>query len=190
MKKTFKKIGLIFLIIPLLSACNTDGEDKSLETSKPDETPFEQTDDDFEKQANDSDEKTTIEEEEPNAYWFETMTFEVRDHGDSLGTFDIQLENLAEEHEYELDEQTHIEILEVYPDYYLDQQTMEPASATEYPFNPAFTVLITTPDIETTAMIGIDLEVIAQESSLEIELVDYVATPVTYDENTDASEEE
>lgn len=136
------------------------------------------------KQDNES-ESDTAASHENVVLFYEQMTYEVKDDGISIGTFEIDITNIAEEHEYELENQTKVEILQFFPDYYMDQQTNEPTSETDYPINPLFIIQVSANDYETNAAIGVEKDVFADDKSpLEIELIDFNTVPVEYQEET------
>jgi len=174
--------GLIILFLIMLNACGSDeveeqnNQDHDQREQNSSEKTAADTEDDPEE---DTDQKESSEEDNDSRLIFEKLTFAVKHEGEFIGDFDIDLKNLADEHEFELIDDTKVEILQFYPDYYLDPETNEPASETEYPFNPLFIVEITGDDFETKAAIGLEKEVYADDDSpYEIKFMDYKAVPI------------
>ena len=117
-------------------------------------------------------------DEEDAKYLFENMTFEVKEDDEVLGTFTVDIRNLSEKHKFKLSDHTTVEIVQFYPDYYLNEEK-EPASLSNYPFNPAFVFEVTKGDEINAAFVGIGIEVIEDDDSpLKFELIDFDAVMV------------
>src|SRR5690625_3089035 len=184
--------GLIVLFLIMLNACGSDEveEQENQDHDQREQHSSEKTAADTEDHPDeDTDEETSEEtssEDNDLPLVFEKLTFAVKYEDEFIGDFDIDLKNLADEHEYELIDDTKIEILQFYPDYYLDPDTNEPASESDYPVNPLFIVEITGDDIEILAAIGTEKEVYADDDSpYEIKLMDYKAVPVEMEPDGD-----
>lgn len=185
--------GLIVLFLIMLNACGSDEveEQENQDHDQREQHSSEKTAADTEDNPDeDTDEETSAEdngsEDNDLPLVFEKLTFAVKYEGEFIGDFDIDLKNLADEHEYELIDDTKVEILQFYPDYYLDPETNEPASESDYPVNPLFIVEITGNDIETLAAIGTEKEVYADDDSpYEVKLMDYKAVPVEMEPDGD-----
>src|SRR5699024_2206833 len=184
---------LIVLFLIMLNACGSDEveEQENQDHDQREQHSSEKTAADTEDNPDeDTDEETSAEdngsEDNDLPLVFEKLTFAVKYAGEFIGDYDIDLKNLADEHEYELIDDTKVEILQFYPDYYLDPETYEPANESDYPVNPLFIVEITGNDIETLAAIGTEKEVYADDDSpYEVKLMDYKAVPVEMEPDGD-----
>jgi len=117
----------------------------------------------------------------PDAYarqeeqFVNTITYEIKENGNSKGTFEVDLNQITDVHTFTVDD-VKVEILQYFPDFYMNDR-QEPASKTNYPFNPAFIALISGPDHEETILTGVELEINPEDGSIyEMELVDFTLT--------------
>src|SRR5699024_2607053 len=108
--------GLIILFLIMLNACGSDevGEQENQDHDQREQHSSEKTAADTEDNPDeDTDEEESSEEtseEDNDSRIFEKLTFAVKYEGEFIGDFDIDLKNLADEHEYELIDDTKVEI--------------------------------------------------------------------------------
>jgi len=130
-KNLLKRVSILFLSVLFLSACGGNGKqtlDKEPEVKELEKDTISVNNDD-----------------DIKVDQIETITFEVKEVSSfSMGTFEVDLNNLAES--YELYDDVKVEILGYYPDFYFNSDSKEPDTYSLRPLNPAFIFKLSNPN--------------------------------------------